>query len=272
MQREKIRKSVRFEVFKRDSFTCQYCGQKAPDVVLEVDHITPVASGGDNEILNLVTACKSCNAGKSDKALSDSAVVEKARAQAEDLQDRRQQLEMIAQWHLSLVDIENHAAAQLERLWLEASEAEPGTYLIDSAKNEVRRWSKTYGFERVCKAIVIAANNLVRSGCQKDESERSHAIWSIPNICSVIRAEDNDPGVGRLFYIRGILRKRCHYLNESGCIALLKEAREVGINVEAMCDFAKQVSSWSQFRDVVSEEIRLIYEQQEQEATDGKNS
>jgi hypothetical protein len=86
MTRKAIRKSVRFEVFKRDSFTCQYCGQKAPDVVLEVDHITPVADGGDNAILNLVTACRACNAGKSDKSLSDSAALEKARAQAEDLE------------------------------------------------------------------------------------------------------------------------------------------------------------------------------------------
>lgn len=269
MARHAIRKSVRFEVFKRDSFACQYCGQKAPDVVLEIDHITPVAGGGDNDILNLVTACRGCNAGKSDRALSDSAVVEKSRAQAEDLQCRRQQLEMIAQWHLSLVDIESQAAAQLEKLWFEAVEAEPGIYLLNSARDEVRRWSKTYGFERVCKAIVKAANNLVRSNAQKDEEERSQAFWSIPKICSVIRAEDNDPGIGRLFYIRGILRNRCSYLNERACIALLKEAREVGINVEGMCEFAKEVSGWSQFRDVVSQAIRRSYEQQEQEAKDG---
>ena len=31
MEREPISKKLRFEVFKRDSFTCQYCGSKAPD-------------------------------------------------------------------------------------------------------------------------------------------------------------------------------------------------------------------------------------------------
>lgn len=34
-----ISKRVRFDVFKRDSFKCQYCGKSAPDVILEVDHI-----------------------------------------------------------------------------------------------------------------------------------------------------------------------------------------------------------------------------------------
>jgi 5-methylcytosine-specific restriction endonuclease McrA len=37
---------VRFEVFKRDNFTCRYCGRKTPEVVLEVDHVVPVAEDG----------------------------------------------------------------------------------------------------------------------------------------------------------------------------------------------------------------------------------
>ena len=45
-KRKSITKSVRFEVFKRDGFKCQYCGASAPDVILEVDHIVPVAEGG----------------------------------------------------------------------------------------------------------------------------------------------------------------------------------------------------------------------------------
>mgnify|MGYP003405974009 CR=1 FL=1 len=51
-KRKTISKKIRFEVFKRDNFTCQYCGRMAPDVVLEVDHINPVSKGGDNDISN----------------------------------------------------------------------------------------------------------------------------------------------------------------------------------------------------------------------------
>ena len=47
-ERKAISKKLRFEVFKRDNFTCQYCGRMAPDVILEVDHINPVKNGGDN--------------------------------------------------------------------------------------------------------------------------------------------------------------------------------------------------------------------------------
>ena len=58
-ERKPIPKKLRFEVFKRDRFTCQYCGRMSPDVILEVDHIKPVAEGGEDEILNLITSTKS---------------------------------------------------------------------------------------------------------------------------------------------------------------------------------------------------------------------
>jgi hypothetical protein len=44
---------VRLEVFKRDGFTCQYCGRGTPDVVLEVDHVVPRVQGGGDEFENL---------------------------------------------------------------------------------------------------------------------------------------------------------------------------------------------------------------------------
>lgn len=66
-----ISKRLRFEVFKRDGFTCQYCGATPPSVLLQCDHIDPVSNGGPTDIDNLVTACQPCNAGKSDIPLSD---------------------------------------------------------------------------------------------------------------------------------------------------------------------------------------------------------
>jgi hypothetical protein len=57
-------KRIRFEVFKRDSFKCQYCGRTPPAIILEVDHINPKANGGKSDINNYVTACFDCNRGK----------------------------------------------------------------------------------------------------------------------------------------------------------------------------------------------------------------
>jgi hypothetical protein len=68
-KQNEISKKLRFEVFKRDGFTCQYCGRKPPDVELELDHIVPKNQCGRDEAGNLITACKDCNRGKRDRDL-----------------------------------------------------------------------------------------------------------------------------------------------------------------------------------------------------------
>lgn len=64
MNRKPLPKKIRFRVFQRDNFTCQYCGRSAPKVELHVDHIRSVANGGDNDMDNLITSCVDCNLGK----------------------------------------------------------------------------------------------------------------------------------------------------------------------------------------------------------------
>jgi DnaD/phage-associated family protein len=65
----KISNALRFEVFQRDRHTCQYCGRRAPEVELEVDHLIPVARGGTDDFENLITSCRECNSGKSAKLI-----------------------------------------------------------------------------------------------------------------------------------------------------------------------------------------------------------
>jgi len=69
-KRKSLSKKIRFEVFKRDLFTCQYCGDHPPKAILEVDHIDPVCNGGDNSEENLITSCFDCNRGKAGNSLS----------------------------------------------------------------------------------------------------------------------------------------------------------------------------------------------------------
>ena len=64
ISKDKGRYSIRFKILKRDNFTCQYCGRKAPDVVLNVDHIIPKSKGGLDKLENLKTSCRECNIGK----------------------------------------------------------------------------------------------------------------------------------------------------------------------------------------------------------------
>lgn len=88
--RKSISKRIRFEVFKRDGFTCQYCGSKPPGVVLELDHIYPVSKGGTNRRDNLITSCFGCNRGKADGLLSE--IPQSVTDRGEMLKEKRDQL------------------------------------------------------------------------------------------------------------------------------------------------------------------------------------
>ena len=90
MSRKPLGKRVRFEVFKRDGFLCVYCGAHPPAVLLEVDHVIPVAGGGGDEIDNLVTSCQPCNAGKS--AVPLSVVPKSMEEKAAEVKEREAQL------------------------------------------------------------------------------------------------------------------------------------------------------------------------------------
>jgi HNH endonuclease len=62
--RKSTGKKLRFEIFKRDGFRCVYCGSTPVQSVLRIDHVIPVADGGETNHVNLVTSCHDCNAGK----------------------------------------------------------------------------------------------------------------------------------------------------------------------------------------------------------------
>ena len=68
--RKSLSVKTRFDVFKRDGFVCQYCGDHPPKVLLHVDHIVAVANGGNNDPDNLITACEPCNIGKGARELT----------------------------------------------------------------------------------------------------------------------------------------------------------------------------------------------------------
>jgi 5-methylcytosine-specific restriction endonuclease McrA len=60
-------KYSRENVFHRDHYTCQYCGNVFHVKELTVDHILPRDLGGRTLWNNITTACKPCNNKKANK-------------------------------------------------------------------------------------------------------------------------------------------------------------------------------------------------------------
>ena len=63
-------KLTRREVFRRDGYTCQYCGKHTMD--LTIDHVLPRHLGGPHAWTNVVAACSHCNHRKGGRTLEES--------------------------------------------------------------------------------------------------------------------------------------------------------------------------------------------------------
>ena len=71
---------TRFNVFLRDRFSCQYCGNKFPTQELTFDHLVPRSRGGTTNWKNVVTACSRCNLKKGNHPVSNYELQENGRA------------------------------------------------------------------------------------------------------------------------------------------------------------------------------------------------
>jgi 5-methylcytosine-specific restriction endonuclease McrA len=57
----------RRNIFKRDRYTCQYCGEQPGGEELTIDHVVPRSQGGQSTWDNCVLACVACNKRKADR-------------------------------------------------------------------------------------------------------------------------------------------------------------------------------------------------------------
>ena len=204
-KRKPLSKKIRFEVFKRDSFKCQYCGRSAPEVVLHVDHIKPVAEGGTNDLMNLITSCADCNLGKGKRKLSDSSVIEKQRKQLEELNERREQLEMMLRWKEGLSGIEEQQVDAIA----ERFDSLSGYNVNENGKRKIKKWIKDFGLNEIYDCIEISCDQYLRSTKGKNTHASVEKAFSyIPRIAYNRKQNREHPERMDFMYIRGILKNR----------------------------------------------------------------
>lgn len=229
-KRKSLSKKIRFEVFKRDSFTCQYCGRKAPDVILEVDHINPVKEGGGNDILNLVTSCFDCNRGKRDLKLSDASVVEKQRKQIEELGERRQQLEMMLDWRNGLRSIRNEEYRSVIDYWNNMAEESGCTLKLNkNGEDTMIKLVRRYGVINVMNAIDVARDNYGMSDREKFETAFS-------KLSGILYLQDVPEYKRKISYIKGICKNKFHNFDGWRASVLLNEFHQSGGDLDLLKD------------------------------------
>lgn len=238
--RKNISKRVRFEVLKRDAFTCQYCGKSAPDVILHIDHIKPVSKGGNNGILNLVTSCQSCNSGKSDIELSDDSAVKRQQKQIMDMAEKHEQIKLMIEWKESIQNSEDLLVDSVADLI--------GRFLINKVPNDhgkmlIRKAIKKSSYHAVfdCVNTIYSQSESVDDFSKKWAKGISYA------------GKKQDEFSKKINYAKGILRNRFNYLNQSRFYA---EVKSIGVNddhADDIIEIAKLCRSVSHFFERLEE-------------------
>lgn len=246
--RKGVTKSVRFEVFKRDSFTCQYCGISAPNVVLHADHIMPVAKGGEDDITNLVTSCIDCNLGKSARKLDDDAAIQKRKKQLDELQERRDQLEMMMEWQRGLIDLDSEIVNQAADFW---GDLVYPYSLTDEGVADLRRTIKRYGLSETLESMRTSTTQYLEQDEEGNYIQDSvHKAWEyVARICNSRQRDKECPYMKNLYYIRGIMRKRYHYVNDWEAIKLLERAYLANVEISKMKQIALDENNWTNWRN-----------------------
>ena len=200
-KRKPLSKKIRFEVFKRDKFTCQYCGRSAPDVVLEVDHIKPVAEGGDNDIINLVTSCFDCNRGKGKRKLSDDSVVKKQHSQLKELQERKEQLDMMLEWKIGLKNIQDDSVKKIAETFREYT----GYSVKKRGMSKIRKWLSEFSIPEILDAVDISITSYF-NGTDETAEDAIIAFSKIPGICYLNKIEKSKKNDSRYYYVNYIAK------------------------------------------------------------------
>lgn len=250
IKRESIPKKTRFEIFKRDSFSCQYCGQSAPEVLLVIDHIVPVSKGGTSDIFNLITACQDCNSGKSNIPLSDNSEISKKKAQLDIINEKKNQLEMMYEWQSELIDLDLQATNKINDLFEQLT----GFKIVNSGLKDIKSHIKKYGFAEVAESIKICVDKYIKF--EKDGNPLFDSVdFAISRIRPILenrkRCKDK-PYLMDLYYVRTTMTNRkiipekdYKFLNYIEEIYLkgfdINSMKYIAKNCEDLNDFIKNV-------------------------------
>jgi hypothetical protein len=244
-KRKTISKKVRFEVFKRDGFKCQYCGKSTPDAVLQIDHITPVAKGGDNHFLNLITACDGCNNGKGAQLLDDKTALTKTREQMAELEEKRQQLAMMAEWRKELIASKQADVECFVGIWNQLT----GYTINDYGFSKLRKWAREFSFDEIADAMEGAVMSYAK---RKTPTEVNHAFDMIGAVAKCQRIQRDHPEEKQFRYIRGILNNRFGAINvPTDLLDQLRAAFKVGVPMEDFIKKAKCAEDVNEFTDYI---------------------
>lgn len=175
-----ISKKLRFEVFKRDGFICQYCGKTPPDVTLEIDHINPKSKKGTNNINNLVTACFDCNRGKRNITLDK--VPNTIKQNIETLKEKELQLK---EYNKMVAKIERRIQKDIDEVEEAFKEFFPELSINEQFRNvSIKKFLKRLPKQQLKDIMGYACSKMIYKHSYRDERDQAeNALSYFCGIC-----------------------------------------------------------------------------------------
>lgn len=244
-----MNKKLRFEVFKRDNFTCKYCGRIPPVAILEVDHIIPVCEGGKDDMSNYLTACFDCNRGKGKIPLSRVGDKVNYSEETDKLEEGKLQL---AEYRKFLKQAAKRLEKQIEEVedfWDEKIDYRFS--LSDHGKESIKKFLKFFPPEKIKEALEIACNKFPQ--INEESSNRRFKY-----MCGILQNWKVDlTGDTSSRDLRDVIsywnRKRPHDWKEApeGFVGQLLKQYDVTTIKYCIDSVLRKEGSWASFDDVV---------------------
>lgn len=242
-ERKPISKKMRFDVLKRDSFTCQYCGKQAPNVILEIDHITPVYDGGKNTMLNLITSCFDCNRGKGKRKLNENNSLNKELKELNLMQERNEQIKLMNKWRKQIEkEQENYLDVVVD--FIEKNTNLNVNLNNIKIKNIILIDIENYGINEYLKLLRETLGVYFKN----DIRQIQKALEKISIFKKINDENKEKPYLKDIHYCTGILRNRLSCFNKSIAFSnLLILHEDYNFSLQQIKNLCFTVYSWNSF-------------------------
>jgi hypothetical protein len=243
--------AVRFEILQRDSYSCQFCGRRPPDVTLEVERLRPLLEGGSLSQANLITVCGECSVGRR-------AAMAKGFRSPEPAQDlppvyratRSTSMDPPTWWRDEMI---RHVEGVIARLAAMLGEL-MGEPMSDFVVRDIRNLIRRYGCDTVDACF---QDEIVNHAGQRDtlpadaDHFREFMVGLTRQLAHQTRGTDKAPDP-RLYRIRGVLRSRLKYVREDEVLKAMQDASFAGVPLDMLEQAAQTTRSWPEFWTALS--------------------
>jgi len=242
-------KRIKFEVFEKDSFRCQFCGSRAPNVTLKLLRIQE--TNDKDTWLNTAFLSTSCTNCENKKA----GIINDGFISIEELEERLQQLKMLINWRKGMFKIRKQ---QLENLITYWQNKIPGYEINSDQKKHLLSYMTKYSGDEIRNAMNVACDKFVNFNPDKsyDHSSVSDAFYKVQEICLQKTEIANSNETEGLNQIHVHLKQNIDgFFDAQRAAQWLTYARSWEVSIEDLIRMAQSVATWTEFAVNIDEMV-----------------